>query len=88
MQTKPPGRVQAQVSSHRLHYILYQFLFKRQRYTLPLGLLFTDQTVYRKDLFSQLQGEKLQLLQQAGSAKQVTPEILIQDLNELWWDRL
>lgn len=41
-QTEPPGWVQAEVSSHRLHYIIRRFPFKGQRYTLPLGLLFTE----------------------------------------------
>lgn len=88
METKPPGRVQGQAPSCRRHYIFHRFLFKRQRFILPLELLFPEQTIYRKELVSQLQDKKLHLLQLAGSAKQVTSEVLIQNLNELWWDRL
>lgn len=87
METKPPGWVQAQAPSPRLHtsYPLLVPLRRTEIYLTPCTPVHRA-TVYRKDLVSQLQGEKLQLLQLAGSAKQVTLEVLIQDLNELWWD--
>jgi len=42
MEIKPPGWVQAQAPSPRLRHILYLFLFKGQKYTLPLARLFTE----------------------------------------------
>lgn len=54
----------------------------RERYTLPFGLLFIGQTVYRKRSgFSAIR-------QQAAitASQKVTPEAFIQDLNELCWE--
>lgn len=69
METEPPDLSSGPSPlSPTLHYILHWFSFKRGM-PYRLALLSQNRPFLRTDLVSQLQGEKLQLLQLESSAK-------------------